>query len=370
MGRSSFGQITKLPSGRYRARYTVPGKHQRWINAPETFSRKADAETWLARQRADIVDGVVRPQTVASRETLRAYAERWLATRRNIRGEPLRPTTVRGYRHYLDHGILPNFGDLALPKIDRKMVERWYADLLPDRPTSRARTYSLLRTILGGAADEGLIPINPCKIRGAGGSRPAVKPQTATKAQVVALASQMPERLSLAILLGAWCQVRSGEVLELRRKDVTPGRVTVTRGVTWAQGKAHVGPPKTDAGVRVISVPPHIRGTVEEHLARWANPGPDGLLFPARQGDDEHLHQQTFSYHVKESVKRAGLPMEFRFHWLRHTGLTFAARAGATLGELQARAGHSTPGIAMRYQHADAQRDEDLAQALSTLSEE
>lgn len=70
--RSDFGSITKLPSKRHRARYFVPGSSpQMWVGAPETFTRKADAETWLARQRAEIEDGVVRPKAKASKVSVR-----------------------------------------------------------------------------------------------------------------------------------------------------------------------------------------------------------------------------------------------------------------------------------------------------------
>jgi integrase len=63
----------------------------------------------------------------------------------------------------------------------------------------------------------------------------------------------------------------------------------------------------------------------------------------------------------------AGRP-DLRFHDLRHTGATLAAVSGATLAELMARLGHSTPGAAMRYQHAAADRDKVIAQALSKLA--
>jgi hypothetical protein len=42
--------------------------------------------------------------------------------------------------------------------------------------------------------------------------------------------------------------------------------------------------------------------------------------------------------------------------------------AGATLAELMARLGHSTPRAAMRYQHASADRDRVIAEALSKLA--
>jgi len=60
----------------------------------------------------------------------------------------------------------------------------------------------------------------------------------------------------------------------------------------------------------------------------------------------------------------AGRP-DLRFHDLRHTGATLAAATGATLAELMARLGHSRPGAARRDQHASADRDRVIADALS-----
>ena len=60
----------------------------------------------------------------------------------------------------------------------------------------------------------------------------------------------------------------------------------------------------------------------------------------------------------------AGRP-DLTFHDLRHTGATMAAATGATVAELMHRIGHTTPAMAMRYQHATADRDRAIADALS-----
>ncbi|EYR61847.1 integrase [Actinotalea ferrariae CF5-4] len=369
--RAGFGQITKLPSGRYRARYQVAGVvPRRYVNAPTTFARKTDAQDWLAAQRTLIVQGVIRPTALASKITLAEYAERWLSTRRSSTGEPLRPSTARTYRHYLDRHILPALGAKTLPSITRAGVDAWYSALLPDRPTLRARTYALLKTILSSAVDEELLAVNPCRVRGGSLVRPATHPVVLTPLEIRLLADQMPERLRAAILLGAWCQLRSGELLELRRRDVSHGTVTIARGVTWVDGRPIVGRPKTDAGVRAVALPPHIGADLADHLDRFANPGQNGLLFAARPGVDRQIYGPTFADTFKRAARRAELPGTLRFHHLRHAGLTLLAQSGATLAELQARAGHATPGIAMRYQHAVATRDHEIARALSMLAEE
>ena len=45
-----------------------------------------------------------------------------------------------------------------------------------------------------------------------------------------------------------------------------------------------------------------------------------------------------------------------------------AALSGATLAELMARLGHSTPQAAMRYQHAAPDREQAVAELLSKIA--
>ena len=368
--RAPFGQVTRMRSGRYQARYAVPGADRKvYVTAPQTFERLRDARDWLARERVKIIDGVVRPKALASRVTVAEYGRDWINSRRNRDGEPLRPSTRRVYEHYLEREIAPVLGAVEIAKLDKEQVDGWYRRLLPDRPTLRARTYSFLRTVLSSAVDDGLLPANPCKIRGGGGvGRPRVGKDIATPAQAATLAAGLPERLSLAVHLGYWAQLRNGEVLELRRKDITPTTVAVSRGVTWVNGRPVVGPPKTDAGVRTLALPAFLGPIVEAHLAENTAPGGEALLFPGKEGTGQHMHSSTFAYYFKAAVRRTGLPEEFRFHWLRHSGLTLAGQTGATTSELQNRAGHTTPAMAMHYQHATSERDRTLAAALDRLA--
>ena len=53
---------------------------------------------------------------------------------------------------------------------------------------------------------------------------------------------------------------------------------------------------------------------------------------------------------------------------LRHSGAVLAAQSGATLAELMSRLGHSSATAALRYQHAVASRDKDIAALLSKLA--
>jgi integrase len=358
-----FGSVRHLPSGRWQAHYVHDGVK---VKAPHTFLTKTDARGWLRVHESHLLAGMPQPAATPSRADPAAvafagYAEPWLA------GRDLRPSTRAHYRKLLDRELLPTFGDMPVDTISPATVRAWHADMDPSRPTHRAHCYALLRTILATAVADDLLAANPCRVRGAGSARRqrAVKP--ATIAELATIVAHTPERYRAMVALSSWCGLRFGEVTELRRRDVDlrAGTVRVERAVTRAGGAYVVGDPKSDAGRRTVAVPPHLLPVLREHLTRRTSASPDALLFSTpTQG---HLAPSTVYGWFYPARDAAGRP-DLRWHDLRHTGATLAAATGATLAELMHRLGHSTPQAAMIYQHADADRDRVIADALSALA--
>ena len=92
---------------------------------------------------------------------------------------------------------------------------------------------------------------------------------------------------------------------------------------------------------------------VRAHLDAHVGAERDALLFPA--GDGRNMSPNSLYWHHYPARVAAGRP-DLRFLDLRHTGAVLAASTGATLAELMARLGHSTPAAAMKDQHAAADR--------------
>lgn len=385
----SFGSIRKLPSGRYQATYSDPQgtlspSTGRTIQhrAPYTFDAREDAEAWLVDVRRTISRGEWQPpddRSIARKApvTFEEYATRWLERR------SLKPRTRQHYRSILTKQLIPTFGRMPLKSIDAEDVATWHHQLGDSTPTLRAHSYGLLRTILGSALQDQLIPHNPCHIRGAGNAKRQHRVKPANLAELETIATEMPANLQAMVLLAAWCALRFGELAELRRKDVDLKNkvIHVRRGVVLVDGERVVGTPKSDAGTRDVAIPPHLVPLLREHIKEHAQWGRDGLLFPGRDG--QHLAPSTLYGRAPVPARgarkarpgsgfygaraAAGRP-DLRFHDLRHTGAVLAAQTGATLAELMGRLGHSTPGAAMRYQHAAADRDRAIADALSALA--
>jgi integrase len=332
------------------------------------------AAAWIARTRRDLALGIhedseaTDPATGKPAAPLFAdYAAQWLATRR-IKGRPLKPGTRALYTALLADHIAPEFGKRRLDRITPTQVRNWHKTLLPDAPTRRAHAYSLLRTILNSAVDEELIGANPCRVKGAGATARAGRTDLPTLAQLDALTTAMPgPKYQTMTLLAAWCGLRFGELVELRRKDVAfdADGAPVTIKVRRAVYRGVVDTPKSAAGVRDIAVPPHIRPQVSAWLATRPKAG-DALLFPATKTGG-HIRPSSLYRVFYAARDEVGLP-SLRWHDLRHFSATAAAQTGASLAELQRRLGHSTVNAAMRYQHAVQGRDAEIAAAMSALA--
>jgi len=369
-GRSDWGTLRALPSGRYRAGFTGPdGLRHR---APATFGTKGEARAWLAKQRTLIIDGDWTPaaptakhQTQEKRATiLGEYGAEYIENRISPKGLPLTPATKQGYR-----ACLRALGDLQttpVADITPAKVGAWYrARVGAGKITSSARAYALLKEILNQAIEDGLISENPCRIRGAVSATTGRDVEPPTSAELAIIVANTPERYRALVVVAAWSALRFGEQTELRRGDVDDDGELITlrvrRGVTYVRGTGFVvGAPKTAKSKRDVVLPPSASQAVRSHMAAFVGVSADSLLFPSVSGG--HLPSQSkdrWWYKARAAAGRPDLP----WHGLRHYGATQYAKTGATLAELQARLGHTTVAAAMRYQHATG-RDRELARRM------
>jgi integrase len=362
--RRGFGKIRRLPSGRHQASYIGPDDARH--NAPGTFQTRGDADRWLAAQQTAIATGTWgQPAAAPRRSTLPTfgeYAERWLALRT---GEGLAVATVASYRRAIRGHLIPALGSHRVDQIRVATVAEWYASFGSQLGSTRAKAYRVLMAIMHAAVAEEVIASSPCQIkRGSAEPRRAHHVTVATAEQVDTAAAAMRPEWRLTVLLAVYCQLRFGEIAELRRHDVDldRGTIRVRRAMSYVDGEITVGPPKSEAGKRLVFLPPHLVGDLAAHVAQHARPGRNGLLFTTRDGSqlvNSKLHRDW-----SRARTAAGLP-DAHFHDLRHTGATWLAQEGATTRELMRRLGHSTPLMAMRYQHPEDERDAALAGRLS-----
>lgn len=351
--RRRFGTVRQLPSGRWQARYPGPDGIVR--PADDTFATKTEADNWLIRKEAEILDGDwIDPD--ASEVLVPDYAATWIEERPG-----LRPKTVKNYRGLLSRHVAPHLAAVTVAELTLARVRRWRKKLLDSGVSeiTTAKAYRFLRAVMNTAVDDGLIKRNPCRIKGAGSEDSPERP-VLSAVQVYALADAVGSRYRALILLATFASLRWGEVAALRPQDIDldARTVRITRQLDLA-GK-YFGPPKSRAGRRVVVFPDLIVPDLRKHLESL--PGDAVLVFTSPNGLP--LVNSNFRRRIwlpaLENVDLTGIHL----HDLRHTGNQLTADAGANLRELMAKMGHDSPAAALIYLHSSAERQRAIADAL------
>ena len=385
--RKKWGIIEQLPSGRFRARYPRPDGLGR-LAAPGTFDTSGEADAWLTKVRASILNGTwespeaaearkIAEAEQAAREaaarvarevTLAAYGKRWIETRTNRHGRLLKPRTRVEYQRQLDN-FHTDLTDTLIGDITSDQVRDWYsAQMKTGTVTQTSRAYDLLKSVLKTAVEDKLISENPCRIPGGGAASTGIEvlPPTDEEYEKV-MVELSPTYRALAVIAAA-SGLRWGEITELRVRDITiernedgelgAVRINVKRAVVYTPETGRlVTDTKSWAGKRNLAVFGLEAALVAAHVESLE--GKDTLLFSAVTDKTEHLPQSTFHGHWDKARKAAGRD-DLKLHALRHYAGTRYAQTGATLKEIMARLGHSSTVAAMRYQHSGS-RDDELA---------
>ena len=352
-----------MRSGRWQALYTHPETGKR-VTGPTTFTTKADCTRWLATVEADLHRGDdLDPAGRSVR--LGPYARSWLAAKTDLRAH-----TIELYSYLLDSHILPTLADVPIGRISTATVRDWNSSIRSGTisDTTAAKAYRLLRQILQAAADDRLIRDNPCRLKGAATEHSRER-QIPTLDEVAHLADAIEPRYRSMVLLAAFAGLRKGECLGLARRhldlDGEPPTVTVERSLVQTNTRGTMlQDPKTIAGARTLALPEMLVDELRSHLDQFVGDGADDLLFTAEASGDTPTKMMWRSVWGRA---RSDASVACTFHDLRHVAGTLNATAGATIKEAMARLGHASPVAALRYQHAVASRDAEIAGSVDRL---
>ena len=342
--------------------------------------------------------------------TLREWSETWLTKHLDDNASPV---TVANYRYLLSSRILPQLGDKLLPDLTPAILTDWLHSLrkdkrrttrLPDdklkRPRRQAEAdalaapaaaakplsvktalnyYGCMKTMLAAAVRVGLLEYNPMD-RVPRPKKRKKKKTTLPEAEVVALLqliiTEAETPLKLAVLLAMLCSLRLGEVGALKYSSVDwdAGTITVDRSLKYTPATgSFIESPKTDAGDRVITLPPSMIRILRD--AMWqdvmeAQDDPDawkgaGWIVRSRHG--ARVNKDTPSKWFRKFADAHGY-QDLTFHGLRHVHATMLLQHNIDLQSVSSRMGHSDPAVTLRtYADAMPARDREAAAAMDAL---
>ena len=341
-------------------------------------------------------------------QNLREWSEVWLSKHLD---DDASPVTVANYRYLLNSRILPNLGDLPLQYLSPAILTDWLHNLrndkrkttrLPDDQLKRPRRsgeqlitdarqakplsaktainyYGCMKTMLAAAVRVGLLEYNPMD-RVQRPKKRKKKKATLPEPEVVALLqliiTEAKTPLKLSVLLAMLCSLRLGEVGALKYTDVdwNAGTISVSKALKYTPATgSFVAETKTDAGDRVITLPPSMIRIMRD--AMWADVM-EAQDFPeswkggnwiVRSRHGAQVNKDTPSKWFREFADAHGY-QGVKFHDLRHIHATVLLQHNVDLQSVSSRMGHSDPSITLRaYADAMPARDQEAAATMDRL---
>lgn len=291
-----------------------PGRPKPWVarirtaegrRVSRSFTRKSDAETWVATQTTDLRRGDwIDPRS--GDLTL----SRWLAeidVRKQIR---LAPSTLNTRASLIRNHIHPAIGMYPINRITPEALQRWVADMSTTLAPSTVRhVYVIVAEALRLAAARSRIVRNPnieVELPQVGQS----EHRYLTEPEIWSLANAIHPRYRSVVLIGAYGGLRPGEIYAARWVDWAPPRLTV-RGT------------KTRASRRTVKLPPFMSDELAAHRSAYPHVTHIVHASTGHPVDGRMFRRRAFATAVTRSV---GEPM--RPHDLRHTHVAMLIAAG------------------------------------------
>ena len=340
---------------------------------------RKEAQFKLAELIASVGKGsYVNQSDLTVHEHVSARIEQWVAL------EKITPKTAERYRELLENQIAPHIGKASLQKLKPADIERWHSTLKKrgrkDGGELGARTIRHAHRLLSKALKEAMR--HDLIVRNAAAAEPP--PQVEAEEIVVLDGEQIKslvERLRGRtiyphVITALFTGVRRGELLALRWRDLDLDGNEPTLRVREAIEQTKTGlrfkTPKTENGVREISLPDIVVEALREHRQKQREQRvalglgklpDDALLFPKLDGSPQPPSALSLAW-AKMATKLC-LP-QITFHALRHTHASHLIDAGIDVVKISRRLGHASVDITLKvYAHLFRQRDDKSSAAIN-----
>lgn len=342
--------VYKRKDGRWEARITVGRNSDGKILYKSLY---ASTYRQALQQKKDYeVEAALHPPAITAQCTFYQASQKWISE--NSTG--WKHSTHMKYQNYLDHYIIPVWGDKLVSEIDETQYKNLILQLKDSLKESSIHTVNtILKNCL--AQVPGSLNIIP-KSRKKKGTVKEIEILTGSEtATLVRNCMDIRDTTSLGILIALFEGIRLGELCALRWQDIntkdgvlyirhTLQRIQNLPEQTEMLGKTRLllDTPKNHKE-RTIPIHPQLRAWLEEKQKLHLDA--EFIL----SGNFKPIEPRTMTSRFKKFCKTHGL-RDFKFHTLRHTFATRCVESGMDMKVLSEILGHSSVKITLdRYVH-------------------
>ncbi|MGQ4272604.1 tyrosine-type recombinase/integrase [Terrihabitans sp. B22-R8] len=267
------------PKGETKTAWAVDYRDMAGTRRLKTFTRKKEADAFAATASVEVREGVHVADSASI--TVEKAGKLWVSS-----GEAagLERSTINQRKSHLEHHIVPFIGQVLLSRLTVPAVRDCEERLRQDgrSPAMIKKVITSLGSISADACERGLAMRNPVRdIRSSRKGRERrlerrqkgrieVGVDVPTREEIKAFVGVLSDHWRPLLVTAVFTGMRSSELRGLRWQDVDLKRGEI-RVSQRADQYREIGPTKTDAGNRIIPVPPTVTNALKELHLRQAN---------------------------------------------------------------------------------------------------
>ncbi len=315
-----------------------------------TFDKKGDADDFRDKVGPEARHRLT--PTVPATINLEEYVDHW----KRLIAHTIKPRTLGRYAEIFTLHILPRFQKVRVRDLDRGRIKLFLTEKLSaglEKRTVR-NIQAVFRAMLNAAMEDGLISSNPAAKLGRvlkltvskSTTQEEIKALTRDQRQLfLRTACQESPRYYPLFFVLAGTGMRLGEALALRLEDVDAATRTIRISRAFSEDGI-LDTPKSGHG-RTVEMSQVLSQMLVAHEAarrdekvkcRWAELPP--WLFVTLTGTP--LDPANVRRAMQSVLKKAGLPLHFTPHCLRHTYASILLADGVSPVYVQEQLGHAT----------------------------
>ncbi len=319
------------------------------IGSGRDFPTKASA-SMAAKPLMDAMENQVRPNS--NLPTVRALVEQYRAEKM-----PQRTMTRQGYNTWLNHYIIPTWGDRMIQELEARPIDLWLQSLKL-APKSKVHIRGLMRVLWDFAMWRGYVPVqrNPMElVTVKGASKRTRQPRSLTVGEFQHLIGHMEEPFRTMALVCVCFGLRISECLALKWSDVEWLNCTlrIERGIVHQV----VDDVKTPESQRSMHIDAEMLGVLKQwkQTTQFSAPGDWMFASPAQIGRLPFSYAGVWRAIRRAAVKAGTNPLSS--HTFRHTYRSWLDSVGTPVGVQQRLMRHTDIRTTMNVYGAAATAD-------------
>ena len=319
------------------------GYYRAWYKGKQFLGKTiAEAEAKRDEYRYECEHGIEQLKQI----TVFHYIEQWLPiAKANV--------TKHTYNHYahIFEILIDICGDKQMSAVMPSDIKKAWSKMANVSQSYINKARYLYTDLFNSAIEEGYCRINPVKSKTA-------KPHKGTKGthrcltdEEINLIETTPHKMQTTAMFMLKAGLRRGEVLALTKDDIHDDRIYINKAVKFGNNQGEIGNTKTESSVRSVPLFAPLKPFIDG-IGNYAYTTKDGKLATKKS------FEQCWVSYMHCLSEKAGHPVRFRCHDLRHTFITKARDKGIDLHIVMGWVGHSSEHMILQiYDHPSKERE-------------